>query len=80
MTEDEAKTKWCPFTRGETSALRLASSSSCVGSLCMAWRWTDVEESETGVHPHTWNDLKPFHEKDTTRRFIRHGRCGLTHA
>lgn len=59
MTEDEAKTKWCVFTRAVTSSghaagNRLADAANhsavtaekvfadtrCVGSGCMAWRWT----------------------------------------
>lgn len=28
VTEEEAKTKWCP-----------ADHTNCVGSSCMAWRW-----------------------------------------
>jgi hypothetical protein len=31
MTEDEAKTKWCP--QGEHRDWK------CIGSACMAWRW-----------------------------------------
>ena len=32
MTEDEAKTKWCPVKPQMT----------CLGSLCMAWRQTSA--------------------------------------
>jgi len=52
VTEDEAKTKWCPFARVGTSAYtgypavnrdveggaRTEEASRCVGSACMAWR------------------------------------------
>ena len=53
-TEDGAAEKWCPFSRatyvtgtfnravfgkGDTSASK--SSVSCIGSECMAWRWSD---------------------------------------
>jgi len=55
MTEDEAKTKWCPFMQISIDGMgaRLASnrgyvlkneekpSLMCMGSACMAWRWTD---------------------------------------
>ena len=43
MTEDEAKTKWCPFTRawalnsGATNR-RPGETHNCMGSGCMAWR------------------------------------------
>lgn len=49
MTEDEAKTKWCPFVRlarpGQTAFNRTTDDSEllpaamCVASDCMAWRW-----------------------------------------
>lgn len=58
MTEDEAKTKWCPFVRMMISArgsdlygpfnrmivdketAKVDNSIACIGSICMAWRWT----------------------------------------
>jgi hypothetical protein len=54
MTEDEAKTKWCPFARvisrngsDETAANRwpddpespAGTTNCCIGSACMAFRW-----------------------------------------
>lgn len=55
MTEDEAKTKWCPMARGQNwddrrsedgsfTANRLQSGDPlaaclCLGSRCMMWRW-----------------------------------------
>jgi|HubBroStandDraft_1064217.scaffolds.fasta_scaffold778719_2 hypothetical protein len=46
VTEDDAKTKWCPFTRvGEQASgaaeNRPDGSFNCIGSACMAWRWKD---------------------------------------
>lgn len=49
MTEDEAKTKWCPFVRNDyalTGGNRYKEAphkvAPCIGSACMAWRWRDL--------------------------------------
>jgi len=42
MTEDEAKTKWCPFRRGVEqwpSGVTIKIGEPCIASACMAWRW-----------------------------------------
>lgn len=58
MTEDEAKTKWCPFVRltasqgewhtnreGPKSHLSQEGHACCIASACMAWRWVREEVS-----------------------------------
>lgn len=71
MTEDDAKTKWCPFARvhrtkasDEAAAAvnrpleMMDGEAFCLGSGCMAWRW---EHFAPGI------DIDRF----------RHGFCGL---
>lgn len=106
-TEEEAKTKWCPFAKADdydgggysTSSSKPASRhgrgmafneygafpfGNCIGSRCMAWRWTDpaykleplmtVEEArELGARD---GDAPPCREVPTPNR---RGRCGLAH-
>ena len=63
MTEDEAKTKWCPMVRSSDLEKdvdncyikdRNPTYSRCIGSDCMMWRWElDVrfaEMSKTDGH------------------------------
>lgn len=74
MTEDEAKTIWCPMVRHAEAAAgeyhereefvatnRLAT---CCGSRCMMWRWSYLAEviGDTGI---------------ATLKETEHGYCGL---
>lgn len=66
MTEEEAKTKWCPFTHSaylikldaeETlvsssdRSLPSASATRCIASACMAWRWHYSSRGEKPDRP-----------------------------
>lgn len=44
MTEDEAKTRWCPMypvgvDLRVTASTNLQYRSNCIGAACMMWRW-----------------------------------------
>ena len=45
MTEEEAKTKWCPMGIGlkdfPNSPVGQDNPRRCIGSACMAWRWDE---------------------------------------
>lgn len=60
MTEDEAKKKWCPFSRVYTGYETPVANRNlptvgddetalCIGSECMTWRWEDKYSSVAGV-------------------------------
>lgn len=40
VTEDEAKTKWCPMLASNSAAFN--KKNSCIGSSCMGWRKHDT--------------------------------------
>lgn len=61
MDEQEALQRWCPFSRvaliegmsaNRTSSLGkggyadIAEETRCLGSGCMAWRWTDIHNAQ----------------------------------
>lgn len=57
MTEQEAKGKWCPYANSSAvPAERLPPGSNdvtqaharCIGSACMAWRWSYTPEEAAG--------------------------------
>lgn len=64
LPEEDAKTKWCPFTRVAASATEWhtnrpshadvdrAQFDMCVGSACMAWRTAYMTQDERKRHIH----------------------------
>jgi hypothetical protein len=56
MTEEEAKTKWCPYGADVQQSVALDgygnpvtgyvkhSTARCIGPQCMAWRWVEKME------------------------------------
>jgi hypothetical protein len=48
MTEDEAKTKWCPYTFMQATVLRNPGPiGNCIASGCMAWRIGYTQEYQS---------------------------------
>ena len=51
MTEEQAKTKWCPMVR--TPALVVGDDihrhGTCIGSDCMMWRWDTEADPRHGL-------------------------------
>ena len=71
LTEDEAKTKWCPQSMGTDQRER------CDGSACMAWRWEKLANPDW-VYPS--DQYPPHNPYGTTPAYIRSktdGFCGL---
>lgn len=85
MTEEEAKTKWCPFARdSETAGNRSQSDEPdrhaarfpCIASACMAWRGGETSEFKARAEAMYRRDgvrLSPKNSDVT-------GHCGLAGA
>lgn len=80
MTEDEAKTKWCPETRYFNDGTKMWVNRTgvdwldkCIGSACMAWRWKQrvTNQEEMDNNQYSTIRIKPILE-DTDQ-----GYCGL---
>lgn len=73
MTEEEAKTKWCPFTRAADLEGNRGLVSGhehpqtmCIGSACMAWRWEP--DTKRGPGPLEEKKLPPGSARELGRR------------
>lgn len=59
MTEDEARSRWCPFARTERGtrvldaqgATHWLADCACIASNCMAWRWTSPPHWRVQIVP-----------------------------
>lgn len=50
LTEEEARTKWCPETPRKESADGYLRGQYCIGSDCMAWQLVPAWKLENGLH------------------------------
>jgi hypothetical protein len=89
VTEDEASERYCPATFANPNQ-----SSKCIGSKCMAWRWTDpatevqyTAEGEPAPGPEWVRDPDKIKTSDARfavkwdrPRLNRSGYCGLVAA
>lgn len=95
MTEDEAKTKWCPFARvlengslgnGNNrvqektgSEVRAPIASFCLGSTCMAWR-TRHQWMDNAQESPDWVSYAPYAFEPGPGQEREDGFCGLAGA
>ena len=68
MTEDEAKTKWCPMVSDKKYVAR------CIGSNCMMWRWTN---QQTVADIRAEANAREISPAEIKAKGMTEGRCGL---
>lgn len=86
MTEDEAKTKWCPFARTPQPQNYAANrtpkgsfiNSKCLGSECMAWRWNKAANPNWKPRNYISSIVSnPYLEEPSSADSQIEGYCGL---
>ena len=84
MTEDEAKTKWCPHARFNGDNMSESGDlAKCIASDCMMWESEYISEDKTidknEKIPGGWYSLNINQEKRLIRRYAptNKGDCGL---
>jgi len=87
MTEDEAKTKWCPFVRMRNPNLNGSSYNRdhgdsfalgcCLASACMAWRWSMEPNPAYVEQANVWPDTRQPQQKQPLLPGRERGFCGL---
>jgi hypothetical protein len=93
MTEEEAKTKWCPFARVSMAWQSSIGSANrgltedekplanCIGSACMAWRWEGFLRQGSDRKPYLAVTEREAYEARSdvydNRNVARVGFCGL---
>lgn len=70
MTEEEAKSKWCP--QNGQLAPPGTRDGMCIGSACMAWRWMITAVEPQHSHMAVYPQPRTLYETSDTD-----GRCGL---
>jgi len=95
MTEDEAKTKWCPFARCGSSTSGLGSmnrvveidgleqvriNNECIASTCMAWREQKVDRWVDSVGVMIEDGQRGSYQGAALKTIIVGGYCGLAGA
>lgn len=77
-TEEEAKTKWCPYNKGEMDS-KLRTFQSCIALECMMWKWVTSFPDGSGYEDHNTKQQGLMHIAEPDRENMELiGYCGLT--